>query len=1100
MPTIDTSSGHRNDRNFLLLPAYNQSVVKCYDYPKLACLINCFTIRTPHSLPTIGRILPCVLVFLQFAFLFFLQVRPAHCQPNYIIQHYTNENGLPANGIKGIELDKKNGFLWVGTQAGLVRFDGKHFTAFTARRNARTNSRIALIARNRVNTVFFADNNFSVSRIKDDQPVFVLMDTFFMQPFRLGAGGYDVLPPEKIAEKLRSLNPDSFVPPWVIFRDEAGDSSSFSFAHFAHVYHYQSSRDRLLDFPGFGMIVKLNRESYFVRSALELSWFNDSLGKLIPVRIHGLPGSNSWKNESPRLIWTPGMEAPLIISQQNIWKLTGKKDSLRLQPVCRECLPKNANITCAQIWEEQGILFLRSHTNGLYVIKTPLIRSVRAEPAIEAGKEEYAQVELTPGIITTPSGLQFTSQGELLTAKTAIRTDIQFPRSNIYQDRLGDCWFSKEDTIVHYHRRDGSFTKIPINFRPYKTVFAEMDGRMYVILELAIGEITGDRYRPLYKLPDSGNDLKGSLTADAAVVFKPGTLAFGGEKLLLFHRDRPTVLDTVPIPGLTSNIRALLKYGDYLLIGTYGQGIFIYKDGLVKKIPLDKNGYLSNAHCFMPDERGYCWISTNRGLFKASLQALTAAWEKDLPEIYYQYFGKEDGIFNTEFNGGCQPCALKLSNGFFSFPTMNGVVVFNPLRPHSLPPQGQIFIDEVWTDSTLHQANDHYLQAMPYQLRNLRFKLTLPHFGNPENIYFSYKLEPYNDDWETQDIVQNNIIQFGGLKPGSYTLFLRVRNGFEANQFRTTEIRFRILKPWYQVWWFYTLCVLGFIILLWGLVKWRTATIAKRKEALQELVTIQTKNLEQQSEQLETQLRKLQSQQVRLEEDNKIKARLIGIISHDMISPLKFMGYMSKKLKDAFPSSDANHHTASFIANVAQELESLSVNILNWIKFHHQSVKMKPERFNLHDLVMESMEIAFTLAKEKGIRFYNDVPAHIEVLQYKQAIAVIVYNLAMNAMKYTSAGEIRIAGECTDHILSIAVTDTGAGMPPELVEKLNTAESFIAGYSIGETSKYQFGYVIIKDLLHLVDGHMKIESILNKGTTITLQFMIPDSDAIAVVN
>jgi signal transduction histidine kinase len=105
----------------------------------------------------------------------------------------------------------------------------------------------------------------------------------------------------------------------------------------------------------------------------------------------------------------------------------------------------------------------------------------------------------------------------------------------------------------------------------------------------------------------------------------------------------------------------------------------------------------------------------------------------------------------------------------------------------------------------------------------------------------------------------------------------------------------------------------------------------------------------------------------------------------------------------------------------------------------------------------------------------------------------------MNAMKYTMTGEIKVIGQCIDHVLSVSVIDTGVGMPPELVGKLNTAESFIAGYSIGETSKYQFGYIIIKDLLHLVDSSMKVESILSKGTTITLQFRIPDNHAMAAI-
>ncbi len=55
-----------------------------------------------------------------------LQAIPAYSQ-HYIIEHFSNENGLPVQSIKGMALDKNSGFLWVGTQAGLVRFDGRHF-------------------------------------------------------------------------------------------------------------------------------------------------------------------------------------------------------------------------------------------------------------------------------------------------------------------------------------------------------------------------------------------------------------------------------------------------------------------------------------------------------------------------------------------------------------------------------------------------------------------------------------------------------------------------------------------------------------------------------------------------------------------------------------------------------------------------------------------------------------------------------------------------------------------------------------------------------------------------------------------------------------
>jgi signal transduction histidine kinase len=149
---------------------------------------------------------------------------------------------------------------------------------------------------------------------------------------------------------------------------------------------------------------------------------------------------------------------------------------------------------------------------------------------------------------------------------------------------------------------------------------------------------------------------------------------------------------------------------------------------------------------------------------------------------------------------------------------------------------------------------------------------------------------------------------------------------------------------------------------------------------------------------------------------------------------------------------------------------------------------MEPGKFNLHELVNESTKIAARLAVEKNVKLYNDIPETIVISQYKQIISIIVYNLTMNAIKHTEKGEIRIAEQTLNHYLSLSITDTGSGMSSELVERLNAEESGMSGYSNDQTKKYQFGYVIIKDLLHLINGTMKVESTLNKGTRVTIQF------------
>src|SRR6201999_3303547 len=112
----------------------------------------------------------------------------------------------------------------------------------------------------------------------------------------------------------------------------------------------------------------------------------------------------------------------------------------------------------------------------------------------------------------------------------------------------------------------------------------------------------------------------------------PGQLAIAGCNGLLRYDTRSRRLDTLlHIPGIC--VRALWKYRDYLFIGTYGRGIWLYKNGTIRRIPPDKRGYLHDAHCFVPDQLGYCWISTNRGLFRARPEEIAGAFDNDDRQI-----------------------------------------------------------------------------------------------------------------------------------------------------------------------------------------------------------------------------------------------------------------------------------------------------------------------------------------------------------------------------------------------------------------------------------------------------------------------------------
>src|SRR5690606_19936591 len=116
----------------------------------------------------------------------------------------------------------------------------------------------------------------------------------------------------------------------------------------------------------------------------------------------------------------------------------------------------------------------------------------------------------------------------------------------------------------------------------------------------------------------------------------------------------------------------------------------------ITNFPSDENGYLLHAHCIFEDRKGIFWVTTNKGLFRVAKKDLLAYAETgNVANLWFDYFSKWDGFGTNEFNGGCQPCAVRLPNDYVSFPSLNGLVWFKPEEVESEHPNSSIFLDDV---------------------------------------------------------------------------------------------------------------------------------------------------------------------------------------------------------------------------------------------------------------------------------------------------------------------------------------------------------------------------------------------------------------------
>lgn len=170
----------------------------------------------------------------------------------------------------------------------------------------------------------------------------------------------------------------------------------------------------------------------------------------------------------------------------------------------------------------------------------------------------------------------------------------------------------------------------------------------------------------------------------------------------------------------------------------------------------------------------------------------------------YQYFTAKDGFLSNEFNGSCQPCGVKHSNGEISLPTLEGLVWFRPkdfLRPGVDAP---VLLDLVMVkDQTVEPSNDTV--RLPIDPQTVEFRFSTPFFGSRNSLNLSYALMQENADissasWQTFEGESLNV-RYSALPSGSYLLVVRRLTGKGADGYLTTKIYVVVPHHWYETYW-----------------------------------------------------------------------------------------------------------------------------------------------------------------------------------------------------------------------------------------------------------------------------------------------------------
>ncbi len=991
------------------------------------------------------------------------------------VYQYTTENGLPSNLIRGLQWDESTHFLWVITEGGIVRMNGVDFKSYNKEKISPLAPEKSLYAvKNNAGTIFISDGSGKIYEIQKNKPVLSkpasLSSSFINYHFISVSDTF-------FAAKIKTA--PAFDAPFEKVICLSDTSCLVLFQNTLYFYSLQQHRPVAIPFKpnAISAVFKIQQHCFVVDNNRQVFLLNSGTLTATPVDFGADKELLNFNNGTSQLFWKTGMPQPIIITANTAWLITYVNGNMAATRIT-SMIPKDANISSVEYADKNRMLFIGTESKGVIIINENLVQPKKRKNANPKNKNAYfSQLALDNGNILT-------NEGDIIGNSNSPAGQLPIPgkfATRISLTNNGNLvWYNAPDAILGYNclhqfnkatGKTTTFSKIKIN-----TQVEISGGITYLANNKGIGILQADSIGYLYEYPKTSTNLN---TYDFKEI-KPGILAIAGCGGLLRFTTATHTLDTI-YSRENACFGSIWKYKDYIFWGSYGFGYYVYKDGVIKEMPIDKNEYLLYCHCFVPDPYGFCWISTNRGLFKVELDEIIAHFENGNTPVYYHYFGKKDGIEMTELNGGCTPCALTLKDATISFPTMDGLLWVNPSTANPVLPSGAIFIDEVLIDNKSIHPDSLKGITLGATVQEIIFKLGFAAWCNKENLYIDYQLND-TSHWKKLKTDDNINIQFNNLPAGRYILRIRKLNGFGINNYAYKTIEFTIAKRWYNEWWFYLLLLAGLtgMVSLFGKIRNRQFKIRQKK--LEQQVAEKTQELMQKNEVLE--------------KNNSIKTRLISIISHDIVTPLKFLTVAGKNLleKRKVMPEELQQETIKEITNTSQELQLLSTNILNWIKYQNENRRLAKEQFNLYEMVNQVLGVLNSLAKQKQIRLLNNISHHQVLYQYFEPLKILIYNLISNAINFSEKGIIEINCSAAPDYIILTVKDEGVGMTRDQIQNIMADQFIISSANIDNRKGNGLGYLIIKDLLKTMGASLYIKSEKGVGTTVTVHIPVADSN------
>jgi len=734
-------------------------------------------------------------------------------------QAWLTENGLPQNTVQAI-VQTQDGYLWIGTQEGLARFDGLNFAVF-----------------DKENTPAFKSND--IRALHEDKQGRLWISTSYglvcrhngqFNSFTENEG----LPDNSIGPLAEDTNGNVFIGTAAgLARFENNTFKTFTIEHglASNVIQVLCARANgtLLVVTSAG-VQSLSGDSFSnwttpvdAPAANITSIAEEKSGHLWYGTLDGLFGFNDEYATYGAITLPNTRISALRVDREGALWIATAGGLARMRHGKMETFTSanglSSNLVLSVFEDREGSMWIGTEAGGLNLLKSKKFNTYTTREGLpnDLVKAIYQDPQGGIWIGSNGGGLTLFKNGKFTTWTTrdGLSSDVVL---SLAGDATGTIWIGTPDGLNRF--RDGTFQTFTfadgLSNDLVRSVFVDRSGVLWVGTRDGLNSFRDNEFTTYTTQDGLANNFIGAIYEDSKGNLWVGTLA-GLSKIKDGKFQTFTTKD-----GLSRNTVISLyedAAGD-LWIGTNGGGLNRLRGDKFVSFPALSADVI---YRILEDKQQNLWCSSNKGIFRVNKNELDKG--AGVSPVFY---GPADGTLTRECSGGGHPAGWKTSDGRIWFATIKGLAVIDPenIPLNTSPPP--IAIEQLFIDNQSVSFTQN-LTLSPGTSR-VDFYYTALSFIAPENVRFKYKLEGFDDNWI--DGGARRVASYTNLRPGNYKFRVIAANNDGVWNESGAAIDFYLQPRFYQTYWFYLVCILLLALTAWQLYRLRVRRMATQFRAV----------------------------------------------------------------------------------------------------------------------------------------------------------------------------------------------------------------------------------------------------------------------------